>query len=94
MKPAYETLSDPEKRRNYDQTGDPEHQSPGMGGNPFTGGFGGNPFTFTFGGPGGFSFGNFHINFQNMAQQNGGARCVTKRTCDANGNCRTIKQCT
>ncbi|PIR61648.1 MAG: hypothetical protein COY81_04095 [Candidatus Pacebacteria bacterium CG_4_10_14_0_8_um_filter_43_12] len=46
---AYQVLSNPEKRRNYDQFGhaafDP---ASGMGGNPFTGGFRQGPFTYTY----------------------------------------------
>lgn len=43
---AYETLSDPQKKSNYDRFGDPN----GGGGNPFGGGFGGgNPFGGGFG---------------------------------------------
>lgn len=68
---AYEILSDPEKRRVYDQTGDDGSNSGsgrpgGSGGNPFTGGFhgGGSHFEHTgsfggdpFGGFGGFGGG-------------------------------------
>lgn len=83
---AYEVLSNPEKRSNYDQTGDPERSAnQGFSGNPF-GGFGVNPIFFSFGG----GFNTMDFGFSNMR---GGSRCVTKRTCDSKGNCKTIRTC-
>jgi len=58
---AYETLSDPQKKSNYDRFGDPNG-----GGNPFGGGggnpFGGNPFGDIFSNFGDFFGGNPHGN--------------------------------
>lgn len=50
---AYEALSDAEKRRNYDQFGDPNGPAMGQGGGPGMGGFGGFDFGDLFGNFGG-----------------------------------------
>ncbi|KAH7821529.1 putative DnaJ subfamily C member 10 precursor (ER-resident protein ERDJ5) [Monocercomonoides exilis] len=86
---AYEVLSNPTSRQQYDATGSTEKINSFSGGNPFGdgnpfAGFGG--FHFTFGGPQ-FSFGGF--------KQGGGfgQRCVTTKKCDSHGNCQTITRC-
>jgi len=79
---AYECLSDPGKRQQYDQLGSSAYQSAQQGGNPFGGGggFGGtdphdlfNQIFKEFGGmggqQGGFSFGDFAQQMQNRPQQ-------------------------
>lgn len=80
---AYEVLSDPSKKQQYDQFGHSAFeqgagQGPfGGGGNPFSGGFGGQsgPFTYTYstGGNGaGFDFGGFSDPFEIFEQFFGG----------------------
>lgn len=77
---AYETLTDPEKRKMFDQFGEEgvnqqaQQQQQQGGGNPFGGGFGfggggADPFSFFFGGGGGGRQQQFHRQQQQQQQQ-------------------------
>ncbi|KUJ11697.1 DnaJ-domain-containing protein [Mollisia scopiformis] len=78
---AYEILSDPEKRKTYDQyglefmlRGGPPPPEPGAGGNPYAGAAGGMPSGFNFGNmPGGAGGGrDFHYEFSTGGPGGGG----------------------
>jgi DnaJ-class molecular chaperone len=81
---AYEVLSDPQKRQQYDQFG-PQAFTGGQG--PFGGGFGGfrqqGPFTYTYStgrqGAQGFDFGGFTDPFEIFEQFFGGASPFGRR---------------
>jgi len=66
---AYECLSDPTKRQQYDQLGSAAYKSAQQGGNPFQGGGGG----FGGGHPGGNPFDLFDQIFKEFNQGGGGA---------------------
>ncbi|KAF3072560.1 hypothetical protein V8C40DRAFT_169513 [Trichoderma camerunense] len=71
---AYEILSDPKKREQYDQFGDASFDPNAAGGNPFAGAAGGNPFA-GFGAQGGFGGGfGGGFNFEDLFSAFGGRR--------------------
>ncbi|PTB80505.1 DnaJ-domain-containing protein [Trichoderma longibrachiatum ATCC 18648] len=71
---AYEILSDPKKREQYDQFGDASFDPNAAGGNPFAGAAGGNPFA-GFGAQGGFGGGfGGGFNFEDLFSAFGGGR--------------------
>lgn len=69
---AYEILSDPKKREQYDQFGDASFDPNAAGGHPFAGAAGGNPFA-GFGAQGGFGGGfGGGFNFEDLFSAFGG----------------------